>query len=229
MKGPGEILVRLEKASLGYQGEPVLSGVDLEIRQGEFLVILGPNGAGKTTLVRGILGLLPPMGGRVVFPREGRGGPPPAGYVPQRESLDPLFPFSAAEVVEGGLQARLRPWKRPGGRREEVERRLEEVGLPGMGRKPFGALSGGQRQRVLIARALATGASLLVLDEPTAGLDPGASERVLDLLWGLQEGRRLGLVFVTHLEEQVRGRATRVLEVRGGGVFPAGKEDARVR
>jgi len=221
---PGEILLRMEGAALGYPGRKVLSGVDLEVREGEFLVILGPNGAGKTTLVRGILGLLPPLEGKILFPRAGRGGPPPAGYVPQREELDPLFPFSAGEVVQGGLQARLPPWGRPGRPAGEVERCLGEVGLPGAGSRPFGALSGGQRQRVLIARALATGAALLVLDEPTAGLDPDAAERVLALLVRLHETRRLGLVFVTHLKEQVLGRATRVLEVRGGRVRASGKE-----
>ena len=169
------------------------------------------------------------MEGRILFPRAGGEGPPPAGYVPQREFLDPLFPFSAAEVVEGGLQARLPPWKRVGKLAGEVERCLEEVGLPGEGRRAFGALSGGQRQRVLIARALATGASLLVLDEPTAGLDPDASERVLRLLVHLHEVHRLGLVFVTHLKEQVLGRATRVLEVSKGRVVPAGEEDRVVR
>ncbi len=227
MSPPGETLLSMEAVSLGYQGRPVLTGVDLEIREGEFLVILGPNGAGKTTLVRGILGLLAPMEGRILFPREERGGPPPSGYVPQRESLDPLFPFTAAEVVEGGLQARLKPWGRAGKRAGEVERCLAEVGLPGIGRRPFGALSGGQRQRVLIARALAVGAPLLVLDEPTAGLDPEASERVLALLVRLHHELHLALVFVTHLEEQVRGRATRVLVVNRGGVHPAGKEESR--
>src|SRR5881397_2697705 len=165
-------LLRLRGVSLGYKGRPVLDGVSFVIERGEFAALLGPNGAGKTTLFRGILGLIPVLAGRIEYGFDRRTSPP--GYVPQRESLDPIFPLTVLEVVLMGTFARLRPLQ-PAGRRQHrlAAECLAQVGLEAIAAQPFWALSGGQKERILIARALAAEPRLLLLDEPTAGVDPG--------------------------------------------------------
>src|SRR5204862_1893834 len=108
-------ILALRDVSLGYDGRAVLEHLTFEVAEGEFLALLGPNGAGKTTLLRGLLGLLPVLGGHIEYCFDRAASPP--GYVPQRETLDPIFPLSAFEVVLMGTYARLPPL-RPVGRRE---------------------------------------------------------------------------------------------------------------
>jgi len=110
-------LVRLDDVSLGYEARAVLQHLGLTVEEGEFLALLGPNGAGKTTLLRGLLGLLPVLGGHIEYCFDRAASPP--GYVPQRETLDPIFPLTALEVVLMGTYARLRPL-RHAGRRERT-------------------------------------------------------------------------------------------------------------
>src|SRR3989441_12219695 len=164
----------LHDVTLGYEGRPILKGVTLSVEPGEFCALLGPNGAGKTTLLRGMLGLLPLLAGRIEYGFDRRTSPP--GYVPQRESLDPIFPLTVLEVVLMGTFARLRPLQ-PAGRRQHklAAECLAQVGLEAIAAQPFWALSGGQKERILIARALAAEPRLLLLDEPTAGVAPPAA------------------------------------------------------
>ena len=199
---------------LGYEGRPVLQRVTFEVEEGEFLALLGPNGAGKTTLLRGLLGLLPALGGRIEYCFDRTASPP--GYVPQRETLDPIFPLSALEVVLMGTYARLPPL-RPVGRRERALAAacLSQVGLEAATAEPFWNLSGGQKQRVLIARALACEPRLLLLDEPTAGVDPGAAAAIMEVLSRLNRERRLTVVLVTHQLRLVRPAVGAVIWVDG--------------
>jgi ABC-type Mn2+/Zn2+ transport system ATPase subunit len=207
--------LRLQDVSLGYDGRPVLRGVSLEVEQGEFCALLGPNGAGKTTLLRGMLGLLPVLGGRIEYGFDRRATPP--GYVPQRESLDPVFPLTALEVVLMGTFARLGPF-RPVGRRQHRAAAdcLRQVGLETLAGEPFWALSGGQKERILIARALAAEPRLLLLDEPTAGVDPGATVAIMDVISRLNRERGLTVVLVSHQLRIVREVVRSVIWVDGG-------------
>jgi ABC-type Mn2+/Zn2+ transport system ATPase subunit len=201
--------------SLGYDDGPVLAHVSFAIERGEFAALLGPNGAGKTTLFRGILGLIPTLAGRIEYSFE-RGAHPP-GYVPQRERLDPIFPLTAFEVALMGTYVRLPPLVPIGRRRRRLATEcLAQVGLAELAEQPFWALSGGQKQRVLIARALATEPEVLLLDEPTAGIDPGAEATIMEVISRLNRDRGLTVVLVSHHLRLVRSLVGSVIWVEHG-------------
>jgi ABC-type Mn2+/Zn2+ transport system ATPase subunit len=216
--------IALRDVSLGYDGRPVLKHVELTIEQGEFCALLGPNGAGKTTLLRGMLGLVPVLAGRIEYGIDRRTSPP--GYVPQRESLDPIFPLTVLEVVLMGTFARLRPL-RPVGRREHrlAADCLDQVGLAPIAGRPFWSLSGGQKERVLIARALAAEPRILLLDEPTAGVDPGATAAIMDAITRLNRERGLTVVLVSHQLRIVRQVVRSVIWVDGGSAVKGTAEE----
>jgi ABC-type Mn2+/Zn2+ transport system ATPase subunit len=209
-----ESLVELRDVSFGYEGHPVLEHVSLTIGAGEFIALLGPNGAGKTTLLRGVLGLVPALAGEVSWGFDRRMRPP--GYVPQREVLDPIFPLTVSEVVLMGLYAHLSPF-RPVGRAERKRALdcLEQVGLADLRERPFWALSGGQKQRVLIARALAVAPPILLLDEPTAGVDPNAEAAIMAVIGELHK-KGLTVVLVSHHLRRVRAEIGTVIWVADG-------------
>src|SRR6059036_1689157 len=146
-----QALLGLQDVGLGYDDQAVVKHISFTVERGEFLALLGPNGAGKTTLLRGMLGLLPVLAGRIEYGFDRSTSPP--GYVPQRETLDPIFPLTVFEVVLMGTYARLAPL-RPVGRRQRqlAADCLARVGLADLADRPFWALSGGKKQRVLIAR-----------------------------------------------------------------------------
>ena len=211
---PGTLLT-LREVSLGYDGRVVLEHLSFTVECGECLALVGPNGAGKTTLLRGILGLIPVLAGQIEYGFDRSTSPP--GYVPQRETLDPIFPLTVFEVVLMGTYARL-ALLRPVGRRQRqlAARCLEQVGLADLADRPFWALSGGQKQRVLIARALAVEPRILLLDEPTAGVDPGAATTIMDLIARLNRDQGLTVVLVSHHLQLVRSLVHSVLWVEAG-------------
>jgi ABC-type Mn2+/Zn2+ transport system ATPase subunit len=208
-------LVTLADVSLGYGGDPILGHVSLAVERGEFAALLGRNGAGKTTLFRGMLGLIPVLAGRIEYGFDRRTAPP--GYVPQKESLDPIFPLTAYDVVLMGAAARVPPLRRVGARRRRLAAEcLVRVGLADVAEQPFWSLSGGQKQRVLIARALAVEPELLLLDEPTAGVDPGAEAAIIDVIARLNRDDGLTVVIVSHDLRLVRDVVRSVIWVGDG-------------
>ncbi len=209
-------LLALQRARLGYGGETVLDHVHVRIDAGEFVGLTGANGSGKTTLLRSMLGLLPLHGGSVE-----RENLPPArlGYVPQQLSLDAWFPLSVWEVAAMGAYGRLRPWRRfPRHERQRVDAALEQVGLASLRRVLFFHLSGGQRQRVLMARALTVEPSLLLLDEPFAGVDRAAREDIAQRLGAINRRSRLAIVLCSHDSELLARACGRVIHVSDGRV-----------
>jgi len=215
MTGRETALLTLHAAAFGYEGNAVLEQVELTIERGDFVALLGPNGAGKTTLLRGIVGLIEQLGGSIEYGFDR--GEKPIGYVPQRDSLDPIFPLTAREVVLMGTYARLAPL-RPITRREHglAADCLARVGMEKVAEQRFSSLSGGQKQRVLIARALAAEPELLVLDEPTAGVDPGAAAAIMDVVARLNREQSLTVLLVTHQLRMLRGLVRSVIWVQGG-------------
>jgi ABC-type Mn2+/Zn2+ transport system ATPase subunit len=225
-------LLELRGATLGHGGVPVLRGVDLAVRAGSFWGVLGANGSGKTTILRTLLGLLPPLGGRVVA-RGLRGEEPRFGYVPQKERLDAAFPLSALDVAAMGTWRSAQPLRglRGDDRLPLVRRCLAECGAEGFAAEPFASLSGGQKQRVLIARALAAEPEVLMLDEPLAGLDLPTTRAVLRLLEDLKGRRSLTVLMVSHRLRAEKSLFTDVAFVDEGGVTsgPAAQMTARGR
>jgi len=194
--------VELEDVDFDYGAGPVLERINLTVEAGDFLGIIGPNGSGKTTLLRIILGLLPPTRGAVrLF-----GHPPGAfgqwgrlGYVPQKATLDPSLPVTVREVVATGLLPSLGLFGRlRASTRERIEEVLGQVGMAEQGSTRIGVLSTGQQQRVLIARALVSKPELLILDEPTGGVDPEAQTSFYALLHHLNRERDVTLILVSH-------------------------------
>jgi len=210
-----EAHIRLQDLSLGYDGRAVLEHVSFAIERGEFVALLGPNGAGKTTLLRSVLGLIPVLAGRIEFGFDRFTSPP--GYVPQGEKLNPIFPLTVLDVVLMGTYGRLAPLH-PVGRRQRqcAAACLDQVGLADLAGQPFWELSGGQQQRVLIARALAVEPGILMLDEPTAGVDPDAAVSIMELIAQLNRDRGLTVVLVTHQLQIVRRLAHSVVWVEDG-------------
>ncbi|AEV81164.1 ABC transporter ATP-binding protein [Actinoplanes sp. SE50] len=204
------------QVSIGYQGTPVLTHVDLTLAPGQRLALVGPNGAGKSTLIKSMLGLVPVLGGAVTVlgdsPAAARGR---AGYVPQTDTLDADFPVSVRQVVMMGRYRRI-GWWRPAGRydRQAVADALEQVGLPDRAAHRFGTLSGGQRQRVLLARAIAAEPRLLLLDEPFNGVDAVSQDAIVRVLRELSAGGA-ALVFSTHDLQVARDLADQVCLING--------------
>jgi ABC-type Mn2+/Zn2+ transport system ATPase subunit len=189
-----ETLIRASGLALGYGRGVVLDGVSLDIRSERFWFLVGPNGSGKTTLLRAILGGLRPLRGELWRSPE-LAAPERIGFVPQRCDLNPALPTTVREFVLLGLVNSRVPRAEARGR---LAAALREVGLEGMEGRDYWSLSGGQRQRALLARALIRRPSLLVLDEPTNGLDLASEHAVLGLLERLNRVERRTILFVTH-------------------------------
>lgn len=189
-------VISLEGVSFSYNGAPVLEGVNLQVKELDFMSIVGPNAGGKTTLLKLILGLLKPAEGRVrVFGASPGKVRSRIGYVPQHISLDPLFPVNVTDVV---LMGRLGHGNRFGfygkADRRAAEEALAHMEMIEAGRRPFSNLSGGQRQRVLIARALVSDPELLLLDEPTANIDAALETEFFEMLSRLNQDITIALV-----------------------------------
>jgi zinc transport system ATP-binding protein len=210
-------------ATIGYGQRPVVHGADLDIAPGEAVALLGANGSGKTTLVRGILGLADILSGHVdVLGEHVENGASAAaslvGYVPQRHSVSGAVPSTATEVVASGLLASRGFWRPPRrGDRERVQAALAEVGLAHRSRARLAELSGGQQRRVLIARALVSDPRLLVLDEPTAGVDRVSTEALVRTMLHVKAAGR-ALLVVTHDLDELGPLPDRAVTMKDGGV-----------
>ncbi len=210
-------LIRFSAADLGYQGRPVLTGVDFAVERGSFVGIFGPNGSGKTTILRTVLGLLAPIEGAVVFPASPR-RTLRLGYVPQKERLDPIYPLSAYEVAAMGTYRQVDLFRvfRKTDRSRHIRECLKTCGALELGSRRYSDLSGGQRQRVLIARALAAEPELLALDEPMAGIDIATQQGLLELLQGLKASAALTVLMVSHRIQVEKDLFTHITWVDAG-------------
>jgi zinc transport system ATP-binding protein len=223
-------LIRLDRVSFSYgDGVPVLQHVDLAIDPGELVAIAGPNGGGKTTLVRLIVGLERPTAGAVERfgepVRPGRGDPR-IGYLPQRAEAGVSAPITVRELVAVGrapVHGVLRPLDEED--QAAITEAIERVGLADLSERPLAMLSGGQRQRAFIAKALAAAPELLILDEPSAGVDPGAQDSLAGLVGRLSTELGVTVLYVSHEFGAIEPHVGRLLIVRGGIAFDGPPQD----
>ena len=219
--------LEVQDLSYGYPGHIVGHGISFTVSAGEVLCVLGRNGEGKSTMFKTILGLLPLRGGALRVD-----GEPVAGWSPRRRALTfgyvpqnggGTFPFTVAELVLMGRTAHRGPFSAPTAEdREAAQEAIATLGIGHLSEREWLRVSGGERQLVLVARALAQGPRILVLDEPTASLDFGNQVRVLDAVRGLAETRGLSVLLSTHHPEQAFACADRVAVLAGGELLRIG-------
>lgn len=201
--------------SFSYEGTPVVEKLNLIVKQGDFLCIVGENGSGKSTLVKGLLGLLTPSRGRVSFGDGLRQNE--IGYLPQRTAAQRDFPASVWEVAASGLDGNAVFLRKA--RKADVMDALERLSIAELRKKSFSRLSGGQQQRVLLARALLATDKLLLLDEPTDGLDPLVTRELYQLIDELHRERGLTVIMVTHDMEAALTFARHILHLGHNSQF----------
>ncbi len=202
----GAPVLDVEHLGVGRRGDWRLEDVSLQVARGSLHVVVGPNGAGKSTLLSAVLGLIP-FNGRIMLNWNGSGA---IGYLPQNFAVDPTLPVTVADFL--ALTRQRRPVCLGLSRKthETVTRLLERVGLPHLGMRPLAALSGGELRRVLLAHALDPEPELLILDEPTTGLDESAGRWLEESLATIASAGATTVLMVSHDLEQVRRIASRV-------------------
>lgn len=183
--------------AIGYEGKTVVQNINLSVKKGDYLCVIGENGAGKSTFMKTLLGLLSPVSGKIEFHDGLKKNE--IGYLPQQTEVQKDFPASVREIVLSGCQNRcgLRPFYN----REEKEyayQMMEKMQITHLEKRCYRELSGGQQQRVLLARALCATRKILLLDEPTAGLDPKVTKEMYQLIYELNQRDKLTIVMISH-------------------------------
>ena len=212
-----EPIVSLNRVTCGYEGAPVLTDVDLRVMRGDFVGLLGPSGSGKTTLLRSIMGAVDLYEGQVMV--EGvsvSDRRPRIGYVPQLETIDWNFPVTVEQVVMMGRtsDSLLFPWYRRRDR-EVAFGIMDRLGIAELAKRHIRELSGGQQQRAFLARALVSSPSLLLLDEPTMGVDIKTRDDVMHLLDDLNH-QDVTIIMTTHEINSVAAHLPWVVCLNGG-------------
>ena len=208
-------LITCEKACFAYEGRTIIHNLDLSIERGEYLCVIGQNGSGKSTLIKGLLGLIAPVRGKVSC---GDGlTRSEIGYLPQRTDVQNDFPASVWEVVTSGCRGRSLFLNAE--MRRTAQKNIDLLGIHAIRNRSFMELSGGQQQRALLARALCATRSLRLLDEPVAGLDPLVTREMYDVISMLHREQNLTIVMISHDISAALQYADRILHMSQDGVF----------
>ncbi len=216
------LLLDVKELAVGYETGVVARDISFTLREGDYLCIVGENGSGKTTLMKTLLSLQEPMGGEIRTGRSlQRSG---IGYLPQQTLIQKDFPASVREVVLSGCQGRLgwRPFY-SSAEKQLAAQNMKRMGIERLSAKCYRDLSGGQQQRVLLARALCAAESILLLDEPVAGLDPVAAADMYELIRQLNsEG--VAIIMISHDIEEAVSYASHVLHIGENAWFGTREE-----
>jgi zinc transport system ATP-binding protein len=208
-------VLTVDKLTLDLSGRQILRDINLTVGPGEFLGLIGPNGGGKTSLLRVLVGIIRPTAGQFHW-SEPSCGRPRIGYVPQRTGVDRDYPLNSREIVKQGAPG---AWPLFGSRRSEVNRKADElldrVGLSDHGQSRFVNLSGGQQRRLLLARALMNNPNVLLLDEPTAGVDAQGQDQFCEILSGISR-QGVTVILVSHDIPLITAHASRIACLRVG-------------
>ena len=216
-------LIKLENLTLGYDNHAVLTNINLEIESGDFICVVGHNGSGKSTLIKGILGLIKPMGGRVVYDNLEKKF---IGYMPQETKVDASFPASVMEIVASGTLNKLgfaSFYTKKG--KEDALKCLKILGIENLKDKSFPDLSGGQRQKVLLARSLAATSKLLILDEPSNNLDKESKEELYKTIVNLNKVQGITIIMITHDLDHDNLIGNKILSLRENDIFFGSTEE----
>ncbi len=209
-------LIKIQNASMGYEGKTILSDLSLSINTGDYVCIVGENGSGKTTLMKCLLGLMSVQGGKISF---GDGlMQNEIGYLPQQTILQKDFPASVSEVVLSGCLNKMHTLFYSKEQKADAAKNMELTGILSLRKKCFRELSGGQKQRVLLARALCATHKLLILDEPVTGLDPKASADMYSLIKQLNKSG-ITIIMVSHDITAAVNNASKILHLSRNTYF----------
>ncbi|MBE7028503.1 MAG: metal ABC transporter ATP-binding protein [Ruminococcaceae bacterium] len=206
--------IRCTELTLGYDSNNVIENLSFSAEHGDFLCILGENGSGKSTLIKGILKLIKPISGKIEF-----GNPHTSiGYLPQQAELQRDFPASVKEVVMSGCTTpKLRLFSRSA--KKTAEKNMALLGISDLAKKSISELSGGQLQKVLLARALSSAATMLLLDEPTSSLDPIAASEMYEIISNLNKNSGVTVIMVSHDIKSALKYATHILHIGNKTTF----------
>ena len=214
-----DVLMELKEVTAGYPGHVALKDISFRVKKKEAIAVVGPNGGGKSTLLKVIMGLIEPQRGEVLIlgekPYKNHHLKSKIAYLPQQSTINPHFPALIEDIVQLGLFSELGLLKRPTkAHKERVIASLEKVDLQDMLGELYEHLSGGQKQRVLIARAIVSKPEIIMLDEPTTGLDVFSQESILKVVRELTEEEHLTVIAVTHDQVFLRRWAERVIQIQ---------------
>ena len=212
-------ILKVNGLSLGYEKQVVINDITFEVNNKDFILVIGSNGAGKSTLIKGILGIIKPISGEIIYDSETKNH---IGYMPQETKVDRNFPASVMEIVLSGLINKM--GRRPFYNKEDKKKAREALKIlkiENLEKKIFSELSGGQRKKVLLARSLCATTNLLILDEPSNNLDQESKVEFYSTLKHLNEGHGITIIMITH--DITRDReafiGNKVLELRPSGYF----------
>lgn len=209
-------LIEINNLTLGYDKDIILKNINLSIEENDFICIVGPNGSGKSTLVKGILGLIKPIKGKVIYNGLKQNY---IGYMPQETKVDSNFPASVLEIVMSGTLNQYNSIFYTKKQKETAINNLKILGIDNIKDKSFCDLSGGQRQKVLLARSLCATSKLLILDEPSNNLDSRSKTELYKTIVDLNKNHNITIIMITHDLDHDNLIGNKILSLREDDVF----------
>ncbi len=216
-------LIEVKNLSLGYDKKEVLKNLNFNIEENDFLCVVGPNGAGKSTLIKGLLGLIKPLKGKVKYNNLKQNF---IGYMPQEVKIDSNFPASVYEIVLSGTLNKLgiKPFYTKK-EKEKANESLKILNIENLKNKSFTELSGGQRQKVLLARSLCATSKLLILDEPSNNLDSNSKKELYKTVIDLNKKKKITVIMITHDLDHNNLIGNKILSLREDNIFYGSTEE----